>query len=305
MADSPAADPRVAALMVDRNQNGIPDVIEQMASRGAAMGELALGGGSFRDRPAVDLAFVPPAPRNPSPLARDIVYGYQGSQKVKLILGVVFTLVGLVMSSIFLWGLPVDILIAASGRSATGTVVSTETQNNVKVNGRHPTLIHFRYSDGGAACEGSSSSLDSALLRRATPGTPFPLDIVPGVCGWARVAGTTYSTFGYTPAFVLLFPFIGFFVGLSAYRSNRREILAFERGTPIAATIDYQGSDTSTKMNGRHPFMIRWSFDVNGKRHTGSISHMERSALAPLIRGDQIIVLYDPSDPSVNTAYVG
>src|SRR4051794_30416489 len=80
-----AADPRVAALMQDRNGNGIPDVIEAMAAQGGARAAMALGGGSFRSAPSIDLGHVPPAPRTPSARARDLVFGYQGSQKVMLI----------------------------------------------------------------------------------------------------------------------------------------------------------------------------------------------------------------------------
>ncbi len=305
VTESPTADPRVAALMVDANRNGIPDVIERMASAGTGAGELALGGGSFRAAPTADLAFVPPPPRRPSPQAKEIVYRYQGSQKVTLIIGVVFMLMGSLFGLIFCWGLPVDIALGLSGEATTGTVVATETQGSVKVNGRHPTLIHFRYQVKGAWQEGSSSSLDTALLRKATPGQTVPLEYLPAMPSWVRVTGSTYSTFGYTPMFVLLFPFVGFLLAFGAVRSNSREIKAFVRGTPVVARITYQGADTSTKMNGQHPFMIRWSFDVNGRAFTGSISHMSAQALRPLCMGEQIVVLHDPANPAINTVYVG
>lgn len=305
VAEAPPADPRVAALMTDANHNGIPDVIERMAGAGAGAGGFALAGSSYRSAPVADLAFVPPAPRQPSAQAREIVYRYQGGQKVILIIGLVFTLMGTVFGFVFLWGLPVDIAIGLSGKAATGTVVSTETQANVKVNNRHPTLIHFRYKVDGAWHEGSSSALSPAILRSAAPGASVPVEYVPAAPDWVRVAGTTYSTFGYSPVFVLIFPFVGLMLLLRAIGSNRREIRAFERGTPIVATVTYQGPDHSTRMNGQHPFLIRWSFVVGTRTFTGSMSHMSPQALRPLVRGtDQIVVLYDPANPAVNTVHV-
>src|SRR5262249_25199515 len=143
----------------DRNQNGIPDVIEAMAARGAAPplpAGMPLAGGSFRSAPSLDLGHVPPPPRQPSARAKDIVFAYQGSQKVMLLIGAMFLAMGMLFAVIFCWGLPVDIAIALGGRPTTGTVTSTEVQRNVTVNGRHPSLIHFRYQVNGAWHEGSS-----------------------------------------------------------------------------------------------------------------------------------------------------
>ena len=106
------------------------------------------------------------------------------------------------------------------------------------------------------------------------------------------------------PIFVLIFPLVGFFMLRSAVRSNQREIKAFVRGTPIVARVVYPGPDTSTKMNGRHPHMIRWSFDVQGKTYEGSISHMERARIDPLVAGEHVIVLHDPQSPATSTVYV-
>jgi hypothetical protein len=51
------------------------------------------------------LAEVPLAPRTPSKRAREIIFRYQGSQKVMLLLGGIFLVVGVIMTTVFCWGL--------------------------------------------------------------------------------------------------------------------------------------------------------------------------------------------------------
>lgn len=290
--------------MVDRDGNGIPDVIDQMA-RGPSLGAaLPLGAAGFRAGPGVDLGAVPPAPRVPSARARELVYAYTGSQGVLRLLGGIFLLVGLLVSGIFCWGLPIDLALAVAGEPGTGTVLRTEIQTNVEVNGAHPILVHYRYRVGSANYEGSSPTLDAALLARARPGSDVKLEILGFAPELSRIEGETYSPFGYFVAFVLLFPLIGGALFVGAVRSNRREIRAFVHGTPKAARVTYMGPDTSTRVNGRHPFKITWEHVEGGRTFTGSISHMEMTAIADLPGAGEILVLVDPADPSSSTVWV-
>lgn len=296
--------PEVQRLMEDRNQNGIPDVIERMAQGGAAPAAFPLGAAGFRQAPRVDLGSVPPAPREPSPRARALVYAYSGAQGVVRLLGGIFLLVGLVVSSIFCWALPIDIALAFTGVSATGTVLRTEIQTNVTVNNVHPILIHYRYRAGSETFEGSSPTLDAALLARAQPGASVKLEVLPFAPAFSRIEGETYSPFGYFVVFVLLFPIIGGALFIGATRSNMREIRAFSRGNPKIARVTFIGPDTSTRINGRNPSKIDWEHVDNGVTYTGSISHMEMSALADLPAAGEIVILVDPADPSSSTVWV-
>src|SRR5262245_39726212 len=60
-------------------------------------------------RMAADLA--PPPPRTPSQQARQIIFAYQGSQRITLIIGLVFMGIGLVVGLVFGAGAFADIAL--------------------------------------------------------------------------------------------------------------------------------------------------------------------------------------------------
>jgi hypothetical protein len=291
-----------AALLADRNGNGIPDVLEAL---GAVAGAGAATPGAYRaPAPPVQLDAIPPAPRAPSPRAKSLVFGYRGAQGVKLLVGLIFLAVGTLMSSIFCWGLPLDVALATMGTAAQATVIGTETVSNVEVNGAHPTRIRFRYRAGGQTYEGDSSTLDSSIRRTARAGEPVGIDVLGFAPGVARVTGTTLSTMGYAGVFVLIFPTVGAVFAFGAWRSNRREIQAFTHGRPIAARVTYAGADMSVTVNGSHPLKVEWQFEIDGKSYTGAISSMSAADLGGLVNAKDVAVLYDPRDPKVNTVWV-
>ena len=292
---SPAIDPRLAAYLVDRNGNGVPDVLE---------GPGAAQPGLYRAAPApVLLEAIPPAPRTPSPRARSLVYGYRGAQGVMLTIGLAFLGMGLLFTTIFCWGLPWDLALAASGARGQATVTSTETVNNVKVNGVRPTRLSFRYRVGPTTYDGDSATLDG-MLRRTAVGATVPIEYLAFAPSISRVVGTTRATMGYTPIFVVIFPVVGAVLAFGAWRSNRREIRAFSRGAPVLARITFRGADMSVTVNHRHPFKIVWEFQVGGRPYSGSFSTMQRGELGGIEQSEQLAVLYDPRDPSVNTLWI-
>ncbi|RYE91553.1 MAG: hypothetical protein EOO75_08645 [Myxococcales bacterium] len=96
---------------------------------------------------------------------------------------------------------------------------------------------------------------------------------------------------------------LGFLV--KVWHGRRRRIRAFTAGTPVVARVTSFAEDTSARINGRHPTRLAWSFEAAGRTHAGSLTHMDRAVLAPLVHDDRLIVLHDPADPSVNTPWVG
>jgi hypothetical protein len=255
--------------------------------------------------PALRLDVVPPAPRTPSSRARKLVYGYRGSQGAVLVIGVAFLVIGTLIAGIFGGGLVDDLRLAAMAREVDATVIDVSVVANVKVNGAHPRAIHFRYAIDGASYEATSSTLDGAILQRAVPGASIRAEVLASSPDVARVVGTTCASMGYVGLFVLIFPAIGGALAFAAWRSNRREVRAFSRGVPILADVVYEGPDRSTRVNGRHPYQIRWEFEVDGERFSGSISAMERTELGGLTRAGKAIVLYDAAGPKASTLYVG
>jgi hypothetical protein len=246
------------------------------------------------------LTEVPPAPRTPSPQARHLIFGYRGSQGAMLFVGIGFLVIGLIFATIFCWGLPVDAAIALSHHETSGTILSAETNRQVKSAGRRPTKVRFQYEAGGTRWEGESNSMDIA------PGQTGAVEVEYASMNpaWGRLVGETYSTFGFLGALSLLFPTLGGFIAFFAMRSNRREIRAFTLGSPALARVTFRGQDHSTTINGRHPFLLRWEFMTDRGVYKGSISSLKLLDIKAFGEAEQIVVLYDPTDPKANTLFV-
>jgi hypothetical protein len=243
---------------------------------------------------------VPPAPRTPSPQARYLIFGYRGKQGVMLIVGIGFLVIGLVLATVFCWGLPVDAAIALGRRDTRGSILSAETNRSVKINGRRPTKVRFQYEAGGVQWTGEANSFE------IHPEQTGALEVEYSTLNpaWGRLAGETYSTFGYLGSLSLLFPCLGGLIAYFAVRSNRREIRAFTQGRATLARVIFHGQDHSTTINGRHPFLLRWEFQTETGIYRGSISSLKLLDIKAFGEAEQIVVLYDPADPKANTIFV-
>lgn len=250
------------------------------------------------------LATIPAAPRTPSKRARALIFAYTGSQKVLALGGLMFFLIGSVLTLPFCWGLPVDLAIAVAHRHVPGVVVTAEINRSASVNRQHPTEITFSYEVDGQPFTGSCSTLDQGIIATATPEAAVDIEVARMNPKWGRLTGTTHSTFGYTVAFVLIFPIIGLTMLYFAVRSNRREIRAFRFGTPVMARVAQRGRDTSVSVNGRNPFMISWEFKVDDEIYEGKFTTMSALTMEELGQDKEIPVLYMPDNPRINTLYV-
>ncbi len=255
--------------------------------------------GAYRD----SYERVPPAPRKPSQFARELIYGYQGSQGALRTIGVIFLLVGLPLTFFLGGGLPTDFALAFMGQPAIATVLATRTMTNSKVNGRRPVEITYQYVLSQEKYDGESYTTNHDVVNAATIGASIPIEIVPSAPSWSRVKGTTSSIMGYAGVFLFIFPLVGGAMLFAAIRSNRREIRAFRDGVPAKGLVVKRGEDTTTKVNGKHPFEVRWEFQVDGTVHTGRLSHMNHEILRRAMPDDEVTVLYDPRDPKVNTVW--
>jgi len=217
-----------------------------------------------------------------------------------LIVGLGFLALGLVLSTVFCWGLPVDAAIGISHQESWGTIVSAQTDPGVKVNGQRPTRVRFRYEAGGTQWTGESNSLS---IRPGQSG-PVQVEYASLNPAWGRLTGETYATFGYLGALSLILPLLGGLITIRAVRSNRREIRAFTTGIPALARVTFRGLDHSTKVNGRHPFLMRWEFMTDKGVFKGSISSLNLVDVKVFGEADQVVVLYDPTDPKANTIFV-
>lgn len=245
---------------------------------------------------------VPPAPRRPSPRARRLVLGYSGGQGIVLTAGMIILAVGSLLSVIFAWGLPVDVAIALSPAETTGTVLEARMNWNATFDGVHPTTVRYEYEVDGAKWRGGYD----ALVARPPTGSAIRIEYAAALPGWSRIAGTRRTGFPwFLVAFIMFFPVFGAGMIVRAVRANRREVRAFTLGRPVLARVTFRGQDESTSFNGRHPFMIRWEFrGPGGEVFEGSLTSMRLLELQAFGQADEVVVLYDPTDPRRNALYV-
>jgi hypothetical protein len=231
------------------------------------------------------------------------VLAYQGRQRILLIIGVIFVVTGLPIGLAFSSPALIDVALDLTGERCEAEVLAAELQSNVRINHRHPTEIRFRCTAGGVGYESTSSTLDDELVARATPGARVEAEVLPSL-SVGRVKGTTYATMGYLGLLFFLHPIVGSVLVFVAVRSNRRESRAFVHGKAVRGRVVRREEDRNTRMNRRRPWIVGWEFEVDGQRYEGSLSNMDKAELERGIPTSEVVVLYDPERPRVNTAYV-
>jgi hypothetical protein len=252
-----------------------------------------------------DVSRVPPAPRTPSALARQLVFAYQGSQRVKLVIGMIFTLVGFPVTLPATYGLPGEIALALSAMPGTGQVTRVALNPSVRLNRRPATKIEFAFEVNGERYTQSLNTIDGhAIALAERPNTQLPIEYAAVYPGFARIQGSGYSFFGFAALAFLIIPLVGLVLWLTTWRSNRREIRAFTHGTPIVARVTGRTVDRSVRQGGRSPRVVHWAFAVGGVEYHGELSHLDHDLLDRALPRRQLIVLYDPAAPAVNTAWL-
>ena len=252
----------------------------------------------------MNLQRVPPAPRAPSERARQLLFRYQGAQLVFLLLGTIFFCVGSAVFVLINRDLPTDLALDSSARSDTGVVTETAINTHVTVNNRHPTIIRFRYRVGAEELIGESSTRDPALIAAARPGAEVPIEISPSDRLNARIRGTSLSSMGKAGLAFLGMPVLGAIFALVALRGNRRARRAYTVGKPVVARVTSSDWDRRVRINGRNPWRIAYEFTAESRPYKGAISSLNIDLLGELTKQKELIVLYDPANPCINTAFV-
>jgi len=96
-------------------------------------------------------------------------------------------------------------------------------------------------------------------------------------------------------------------VGLSALQYGLKEarntLAAFRRGKAVKGTVTSVRSDPTTRINGRHPWDIVYSFDVDGQIFEGKTQTPDAETSNRLQGRPPAWVLYVEDAPERNTIY--
>jgi hypothetical protein len=248
-----------------------------------------------------DIARVPKAPRVVTPGARGLVVGLGPAGVLMILIGAIFSAIGSTMVYALCATLPGDLALAVASQTTDGTITSVSTVSNVSVNHVHPRAFAFDYRVDGAEYHATSSSMNAPGLRLGASASVEYLSFAPDV---ARLTGTMRTAGGWALLFPILFPTVGFLVFIAPIRRYLRARRAFVHGTPVLGAVVSFGPDRSTRVNGRNPTQLLWTFTVGGASYRGSISTMTPMLLGERVPGAPVVILHDPANPAVNTLWV-
>jgi hypothetical protein len=235
-----------------------------------------------------------------------MIFRYTGTQWVLRLVGAIFVAIGIPIIIPFVWGLPSDIAIALDKREVPGRLLRV-ARATYTINNENPTRVFYSYEFGGKLYQADSDvfSYSKFSLPDAenAPGV-VPVEVAAFHPAYARLTGTRNSAFGPFALFTLTFPLIGGVILFFAIRSNRREIRAFVHGVPALAKVISVGEDGSTEINGKHPLVVAYEFRVGDEVYAGSLSSMKHLELEEFLDAEEVVVLYDPQRPQINTLYL-
>ena len=156
-------------------------------------------------------------------------------------------------------------------------------------------------------------------LPDTRPPDPAPRR-VNSVGGWYRFTdplaafGLRFGAIGLVVSVILLFyrswaalfPFafvaIGGAIGSVGFKSSTKRVRAWRLGTPVPATIVWIGQDTSYRINGRSPWMMRYEFFVDGDTVVGTRKSFNPQ-ITDLVRGEKIWAVYLPENHSISAEW--
>jgi hypothetical protein len=260
---------------------------------------------------------VPPPPRAPSPLAHKLVWDYVGRPEGTYLFYCALFLVVLLSALVPKDGVPLtqvlrDVVVDLTGKQVEARIPDRElfyTQSNTY---REPVTVRVVYSVDG---RDYAQEVDTnTYFRVVSPSEVLSKAAVveysrlyPGI---ARLAVRSSAHYGKIIVWAAGM-FFGTFVVLWSVRRVRRGRKAFRSGTPVLAQVTTVGRVwwmmrrkfvvTSMRQHGQQ---VRWQFEVGGVRYTGSLYAWDSTRLNVLAGSGELVVLYLPENPRVNTAWV-
>ena len=106
------------------------------------------------------------------------------------------------------------------------------------------------------------------------------------------------------PFFILGITFLGAAGGVLIwrYRQARMVVNVLQSGEATRGRIVEAYQNYSVEVNGRHPWVIRYQFQLNGQDHEGKVSTLN-SIGENLQTGETVCILYLPESPQWNSIY--
>lgn len=102
--------------------------------------------------------------------------------------------------------------------------------------------------------------------------------------------------------FGLIFLIIGHFLRKAGKKSGLKKLRALEQGIACEGSVLDIGIDTTVRINGRNPYVIRYEFSFKGVQHTGAATTWEESAMLRRA-GDSLWVVYSAGEEEASSLW--
>ena len=142
-------------------------------------------------------------------------------------------------------------------------------------------------ADGGAIVAGIFAMLGAIFL---IVGVPLTIGIITAFVG-LPFAGLGIVLLG-----------VGGLVLVRRYEAAQKTVSALRHGEAARGQITDLEENLSVRVNGRHPWTIKYQFQVNGRNYEGKVSTLNRPD-PQLQPGKAAYVLYLPEAPELNALY--
>jgi hypothetical protein len=226
-------------------------------------------------------------------------------------MGAIFSLVGIVISLVFLIVFPLlghDVpevdysIINEKGETITGTITNIETQYNVKINNQHPSIISYRYLTDGKSFESKFKTLSPDQVDKMEVGDSIPIKHLNGKSIIISLAPFSFP-FGMFFTIPLVFLLIGLPCLLLLIYQIRNEIQLLKFGTITEAEVismTHKPGLPISKIG--HGVQIHYQYKTSyNKTYLANGFTSDLSLLNTIKQGDVIKIFVSSEDESKST----
>lgn len=237
----------------------------------------------------------PPPPRALTAGAREITDSYG---KMRRWMGFFFLGHGGIMTTVFSWGLPVDIALDLDGATVDARITGVDHDTSVKLNKKRATKITYAYTAGGEPHEGSFHTIDPKLTTSIV-GARLPLEVWPTLPSWSRAKGQRNCFFGYFVLLLALEPLAGGPLLIAGFLARARARGTWVHGVAVPANVTSVTAGSVRTKNGRtrtQSSKIAWSYGWGPEVRTAAVD-TQSTLLKTLQQGHSFTLLVNPDRP--------
>lgn len=246
--------------------------------------------------------------RESRPVMGKTIFNLLKQQGILFLIGSIFTLIPFAVGSMFLFIITLidsDIPkadyaeINANGKLTTAVITDIETQSNVTINNEHPSIISYKYFDGGNETTGVYRSLDPDKINRMDVGDTVQVKYM---AGGSMIVGLDSFQFPYYIILAVLIPFliIGLVMLTILYLKIKGQLNLYKHGEVKDAEVVAITRKNGLPLSGiGHAVIVHYQYKTSrGQSILGQCATDDFAILNSKKQGDPIKIFVSMDDES-------